>query len=86
MCRAGSLALQYHEIIISEQLSVLAISISFLLHPLQSFEMSEEEEMFLVGEEQADENGETAVLWKKRSRRQGIDPCESLPVYNTIHR
>jgi hypothetical protein len=48
--------------------------------------MSEEEQMFLVDEEQADEDGETSVLWKKRSRRQDIDRCESLPVYNTIHR
>jgi hypothetical protein len=47
--------------------------------------MSEEEQMFLVDEEQADEDGETSVLWKKR-RRQVLDPCESLPVYNTIHR
>jgi hypothetical protein len=48
--------------------------------------MSEEEQMFLADEEQGDEDGETSVLWKKRSQRQDIDPCESLPVYNTIHR
>jgi hypothetical protein len=48
--------------------------------------MSEEEQMFLVDEEQADEDGETSVQWKKNHRRQAIDPYKSLPVYNTIHR
>jgi len=52
--------------------------------PSDIFNMSEEEQMFLVDEEQADEDGETSVLWKKR-HRQVIDPCGSLPVYNTIH-
>ena len=48
--------------------------------------MSGEEQMFLVDEEQADEDGETSVPWKKKSQRQAADPCEYLPVYNTIHR
>jgi hypothetical protein len=47
--------------------------------------MSEEEQMFFVDEEQGDEDGETSALGKRR-HRQVLDPCASLPVYDTIHR
>jgi hypothetical protein len=47
--------------------------------------MRQEEQMFLVDEEQADEDGETSALWKRR-HRQVLDPFESLPVIDTIHR
>jgi hypothetical protein len=48
--------------------------------------MSDEEQMFLVDEEQVGDDGETSVRWRKQSERQATDPHGNLPVYNTIHR
>jgi hypothetical protein len=76
---------QYHEINILGEVSFLTFIISLFETLSDIFKMSDEEQMFLVDEEQADEDGETSVLWKKR-HRPAIGPCESLPVYNTIHR
>jgi hypothetical protein len=59
-------------------------AIQYRVPPI-SLKMSEEEQIFLVDEEQADEDGETSALWKRR-HRQVLDPCESLPVHDTIHR
>jgi hypothetical protein len=57
-----------------------AAAIDYRVPPI-SLKMSEEEQIFLVDEEQADEDGETSALWKRRYR-QVLDSQVRFPIYD----